>query len=162
MSGDHRRLGTTEGFCSSSRLPYAVQGAHFRAQASAPHTALCRVCQPQGLTPGRKDCWGLAVYIKIPKTWLPLKGNVVVLIIPTSEGLRGMGMANYKAPGRQPAWAVLGSNCGIHCHYTCGPFIMAAVNNLDLSFFIFEVGMRLLYCFRHGCLVAAYSMLINT
>lgn len=70
------------------------------------------------------------MYIKIPKTWLPLKGTVAALIIPTSEGLRGMGMANYKPPGRQPAWAVLGSNCGIHCHYTCGPFIMAAVNIL--------------------------------
>lgn len=96
-------VGTTEeGFCSSSLLPYAMQGARIRAQASAPHPALCRVCQPQGLTPGREDCWGLAVYIKIPKTWLPLKGTVAALIIPTSEGLRGMGMVNYKPPGRQP------------------------------------------------------------
>lgn len=85
-------VGTTEGgFGSSSLLPYAMQGAHIRAQASAPHPAPCRICQSQGLTPGREDCWGLAAYIKIPKTWLPLKGTVAVLIIPTSRGTQWNG-----------------------------------------------------------------------
>lgn len=64
-------------------------------------------CTSQSLPTARTHAWQkrlqgrCSVYLDGPDLAL-LETHVPVLIIQTSEGLRGMGIANYKPPGPQP------------------------------------------------------------